>query len=264
MLCDVLQASNNLVRVTPCCKTDQGLCDCLRELSTDYTKRADSYNCHKKMGTYVLKYGPVYSSEIYWYLDATNFIERMPRGRPLRVFSLGCGFSPDYFAIKQYVADKSTGSSIEYVGIDLSNYWGAFRPLARDCSYISHDLTRPFELVSPDIVVVGKVFSTLFRNNRAAADAFLLNLQVSVLRDFNEETILVFFDVNHKDFGRDYFHQAASRFLSRCRQSYFEGGYTGNGWTCIKPGGMVFYIPPNLCVAPETNPKKSVVFEYRR
>lgn len=263
MFSEVLRRSDARLSALQCCKQDGSICDCVSTLHTDFTDRPDTYNCEKKMSTYVLRYGAAYASEIYHYLVASNFGGKIDVTRPLNVISLGCGFSPDYFAIKKYFEVNNIHQPIRYTGVDSSPCWEPLRPNVNECTYISGDITSSFTLNDPDVVVVGKVFSTLWRNNKDAASAFLVNLG-QVANTFRPGTILMFADINHVNFGRDVFHQNVSTFLPNCTQYYFDGGYTGNNWTCIQQAELVFDIPDGLSPVPHVGVGKTVVFEYRK
>lgn len=103
MFSQVLKKSEKRLSELQCCKQDGSACNCTTSLHEDYSERPDSYDCEKKMSTYVLRYGAAYASEIYHYLEASNFKQKINITRPLKIKSLGCGFSPDYFAIKTYL-----------------------------------------------------------------------------------------------------------------------------------------------------------------
>lgn len=137
------------------------------------------------------------------------------------------------------------------------------RPCVDECTYFSADITLPFNFVDPDVVVISKVFSTLHRNNPAAALNFLSNLKNAVNNSFKSNTILIFVDVNLNDFGRDIFHQSVSAYLPNYAQYYFDG-YTGNNWTRIARDNLVFDIPDGLSVSPLKGVRKTVIFEYRK
>ncbi len=259
----VLRNADERLSELPCCKGDGSECNCLNSLHEDFYSRPDSYNCEKKMRTYVLNYGAAYASEIYHYLVATNFMGKINTTRPLKVISLGCGFSPDYFAIKKYFADKHILQPIEYVGVDSSTCWVSVRPSVSDCSYVQADISSPFSLVNPDVLVVSKVFSTLYRNDKAVAATFLNNLEQAVNDSFQPDTRLIFVDINNQQLGRDVFHQKVSTFLPNCTQYYFDG-YAKNNWVKISDNGLVFDIPDGLSVHPLPNAIKTVIFEYRK
>jgi hypothetical protein len=263
MFNNVLIRSNSRLSSLPCCKQDGTQCDCVSCMNADFTSRADSYDCEKKMSTYVLKYGAAYASEIYHYLVASNFASKVDKSRPLNVISVGCGFSPDYFALRKYFQVNSINVPINYTGVDKSKCWDSVRPYSAECRYIPADITEPFTMKSPDVVVVSKVFSTLYRNNAAAADKFLKNLEKVAFKNFLEKTILIFIDVNHIDFGRDVFHKKVSSFLSTNSQYYFDG-YNERSWVHIKDEDIVFDIPDGLSGIQPHHIGKTVVFEYSK
>lgn len=263
MFSQVLRRSDERLSELQCCKQDGSPCDCTTSLHEDYTARPDSYDCEKKMSTYVLRYGASYASEIYHYLVASNFKNKINTTRPLKIFSLGCGFSPDYFAIKKYFENNNIELPVQYFGVDKSTCWQFSRPSTEECTYYSADITSPFNFIEPDVVVVSKVFSTLHRNSPTAAQGFLGNLQSAVNNSFKPGTILIFADVNLNDFGRDIFHQSVSAYLPNYAQYYFDG-YTGNNWTRIEQDELAFDIPDGLSVAPLKSVRKTVIFEYRK
>jgi hypothetical protein len=261
MLNEIFRNCNAQVSAQTCCKTDGTPCDCVAAMNLDFTARGDTYNCEKKMSTYVLKYGAAYASEIYHYLVASNFASKINRTRPLTIYSLGCGFSPDYFAIKKYLTDQNIFQPINYIGVDSSSCWDGKRPLSGECSYYMGDITAPFTLTSPDFIFVCKVFSTLYRNNQTVASNFLSNLMQVANDNFLPHSRLIYIDVNHQSFGRDVFHQSVINFLPKCAQYYFDG-YTGNGWQHITQNNLVFTAPPGLTNIQPQAVGKTVAFEY--
>lgn len=262
MFNDVLRRSNARLPYLQCCKQDGSVCDCVNSMNTDFTSRPDSYNCEKKMSTYVLKYGAAYASEIFHYLMASNFVRKINTTRPLNIISLGCGFSPDYFAIKKYLEINNITLPIRYTGVDSSTCWENVRPNTNECIYVTGDITSPFTLTDPDVVVVGKVFSTLWRNNRASANAFLSNLKQNTI-NFQPGTILIFSDVNHWQFGRDHFHQNVSSFLPSHDLYYFDGHHEDN-WIHIPRDELVFDASNGLSRIPIQGVGKTIIFEYRK
>jgi hypothetical protein len=216
------------------------------------------------MRTYVLRYGAAFASEIYHYLTASNFKAKViGMARPLKVVSLGCGFSPDYFAIRKYLEDNNICLAIEYFGLDKSNSWGHLRPDVDECQYCSFDITQPFPQFTADLVVVSKLFSTLYRNNETLANTFLNRLEQVADLSFGSKTTLIFVDVNLDIFGRDVFHDRVSLFLPNYRQYYYDG-YSKDNWIKIAKRELVFDIPTGLSVDPLTNTGKTVIFEYRK
>lgn len=259
MLSSILQQCNTRLPTYPCCQENH-ICDCLESLSNDYWNRADTYNCHKKMDTYVLRYGLAYASEIYHYLEATNFKSKINLNQPLIVKSLGCGFSPDYYAINKYFEDYNIKTPINYTGLDSSSCWDLSRPNNNECNYISCDLTSEFDISNADVVFICKVFSTLYRNKKW--NDFLRNLQIASNK-LKSGAIIVFIDINNWKMGRDIFHKNISQYLSVINQYYFDG-HSDDNWNHIQRNDIAFNIPNGLSVSPLCNTGKTVVFEYRK
>ncbi|MGB4498846.1 MAG: hypothetical protein WBI40_09110 [Methylococcaceae bacterium] len=74
---ETLKNYNERLSQYQCCSSNpEHICNCVNELSMDYDlsiRNADTYDCPKKMDTYVIKYGVAYASEIYHYLIASDF-----------------------------------------------------------------------------------------------------------------------------------------------------------------------------------------------
>lgn len=266
MLSYILQQCNDRISKYPCCKENH-LCDCVSDLKDDYNctvRTADTYKCKKKMDTYVIRYGAAYASEIYHYLEASDFKSKIKLNKPIIIKSLGCGFSPDYYAIKKYLNDNDIQIPINYAGFDNSDCWDEALPNTDECNYYEVDLTNQFDISDADVVIIGKVFSTLYRNNEYRD--FLKNLKLAV-STLKSGAIVIFIDINHCNFGRDVFHNSVSQYLPRFNQYYFnqeENPYIGNDWEAIEQSNIVFDIPDRLTVSPLRHTGKTVIFEYRK
>jgi hypothetical protein len=265
MLSSILQQCNARLPTYPCCQENHE-CNCLKSLSHDYWNRPDTYNCNKKMDTYVLRYGLSYASEIYHYLEASNFQNKINLNEPLIVKSLGCGFSPDYYAIKKYFEGCNTQmpTPINYTGLDSSSCWDLSRPDNNECHYQECDLTLPFDISGADIVFISKVFSTLYRNNNYIN--FLNNLE-SAISTLHPGAIIVFIDINNNTMGRDVFHNNVKKYLPISSKYYFdreENSYVGYEWERINNTNIMFDSPNNLNVMPLQHAGKTVIFEYRK
>ena len=258
---DVLIKCENRLSSLVCCKQDGSVCNCVESLQEDFFNRPDSYNCDKKMTTYVLRYGLAYASEIYHYFVASDLKGKIDVSRSLNIISLGCGFSPDYFALKKYIQNHAIDVPVRYRGLDNSICWNFARPDTAECCYQDANLTSPFSLQGADIVIMSKVFSTLFKNG--LADEFLYQLNKAVIDTLRQGAILVFIDVNHKDMGRDYFHLNVKKYMRNFDQYYFSG-YCEYNWIQIQQSHLVFNVPDQLSVASRQSTGSTVVFEYRK
>ena len=261
MLSNILNNCENAINQIDCCKGDNDACDCISSLMEDYSNRPDSYDCDKKMSTYVLRYGPIYASEIYHYLEHCNFSEWASEKEEINIISLGCGFAPDYAAVKEYLSDYEIDTSVNYLGLDKSSCWEIARPENNECEFINADLTRSFDLSGADIVFVCKVFSTLYRND--LENEFLNNFEEAVRDSLSDDAIVVFVDINNYKMGRDAFHNAVKTYLPNYNQYYFDG-YTGNNWTKINKNGITFSLPRRLSVTPLNSVGRTVIFDYRK
>jgi hypothetical protein len=92
-----------------------------------------------------------------------------------------------------------------------------------------------------------------------------LNHLKSAVDALKSDAIVIFIDVNNQKFGRDSFHQSVSQYLPKFEQYYFvPSGYTREEWTPIYSNNVVFSVPDDLSVTPESHTKSTVVFEYRK
>lgn len=265
MLVDVLRRCSGNVAQLTCCN-DRTPCNCEDSLWEDYFRRLDTYNCQKKMNTYVIKYGPSYVSEIYHYLTKSRVLDDFA-GTVVNVTSLGCGFAPDYFALQKYNAENQLNIDINYTGLDISTSWNFARPITPNCTFIHHDLTQDFSLRGANIIFVCKSFSTMHRSG--IGQRFLTNLNTAINRDLENGAIVVFVDINLQNFGRDVFDRGITGMPYK-RQYYFEGleqqgaTYTRPDWIEIESTNIIYPLNHNLIVDSISHTNKTVIFEYRK
>lgn len=264
MFLDALTKCDNEIRQLICCGK-RTPCNCEECLRDDYynDNHTETYNCQKKMDTYVIKYGPSYVSEIYHYLANSNILDNFNNSQ-LNVISLGCGFAPDFYAIQSYCIDKQLKIKLNYHGLDISEAWNTARPSINEGgNFIHADLTQSFSLQNANIVFVCKSFSTMLRNN--IHNIFLQNLHSAITQSMPKDSFLIFVDVNHCDMGRDIFDSSLSKTITPTKKYYFcDAKYKEYGWNEIKSTNVIYQIPQNLSVSsiPQTN--NTVIFEYRK
>ncbi len=255
---------NDIFLASNCCHDDGRTCSCYDCLEEDYYSRGDSYNCRKKLCYYTMNYGPAYASEIYHYLSASQLLERQFNGRNIRVLSLGCGFSPDAYALDRYIDDNYLDITFDYTGYDMEINWNGLREDYPNRDYETRNLLNGFSLAGYDIVFMCKVFSTIMRNDMKNGTA-LLNILKYQVNQMSNGSYFIFNEVNHRDFGRDWFDSEINNLVSRYNKYYFpiENAFS-RGYTPINDTGNVFEFPRNLAVYPKTYVNKSIIFEYRK
>ncbi|KFF65370.1 hypothetical protein SOV92_02860 [Pectobacterium brasiliense] len=259
MFLNAMRDCNNEISSLECCG-DRSPCNCENSLTEDYYHRNDSYNCQKKMDTYVIKYGPSYISEIYHYLEVSQILTRF-RNSPLNIISLGCGFAPDYYAISKYNQDNQLNIQINYTGLDLSTFWNTARPNVQNCTFRQTNLTESFSLKDAHIVFICKSFSTMYKNGMHAQ--FLQNLTSAINQDMSPGSILVFIDVNHIGLGRDVFDDNISSAISPINKYHFKG-YSELDWIIINNNNVIYNINQGLFVESIPNTNDTIIFEYRK
>ena len=236
-----------------CCHRGAKPCDCYRCLREGFYELADKYNCEKKMAFYVINYGAAFCNEFYYYLNTSNVLNNFIE-KPIKILSLGCGFAPDYYAIEKYIADKNLQINFSYIGYDCSTHWNSQIDFLKNQRNNFHfeirdltDLEKPLSFADYDLVVMCKVFSTIYKHKK---HELLLQNIIDATNSMKKDAVFLFNDINDKEMGRDKFDNAVSGFLvSSDARKYYTAGYTGNNWTLIQQPHTIF---------------KNVFFEYRK
>lgn len=254
---------DNFLRNSPCCSNISGhICNCYNELRKDFYERPDTYNCDKKMNYYALNYGASFISEYYHYISQSQLIQNILINREhVYIKSLGCGFAPDYYAIQKYCDDNGINCHLNYIGYDTSNNWGTIRPQGRNIKFINSNISSNVDLSDADIVIIGKVFSTITRHQQASA--FISTLQNAITNTMPQDSILIFNDINNIHLGRDQFDNSVANLFRISNKFYFDG-YQGPNWTHINQHNIIYQIPAGLTVTPLPNTGCTVIFEYRK
>ena len=170
----LLEKCNELYDELDCCHGNNSTCSCGDCWKSDFYAGPDSYNCLKKLCYYTMNYGPAYASEIYHYFDKSQIFEREFNNRAvINLLSLGCGFSPDAYAIEKYIDDNKLNIEYNYTGFDIEERWNEIRENANNKHYEVCDLLDGFSLREYDIIFICKVFSTIRRNNIERSITFL-------------------------------------------------------------------------------------------
>jgi hypothetical protein len=252
----------------PCCHSDDRKCYCYNCLQPGfYVGGLDEYDCPKKMNFYVLKYGPSYISEIYHYLTASQLLERFQDN--INILSLGCGFSPDYYAILKYILDNNLALNFQYYGWDISQFWDSTRSPLKNIVYQTVDLLHPFSFANSQIIMVNKLFSTVHRHNQHMI--FLQNLISAITNTMETNSILVFNDVNNYMTGRDIFDKYIAQLFNNVNvKRYYNDepehpackGY-GN-WIHIQHDNIIYPTDYAPDIGPIDFMNQNVFFEYRK
>jgi hypothetical protein len=236
----------------PCCHPIGKECNCSDCLKKGYFGTIpDTYDCERKNNTYVQIYGLPFINEIHAYLDSSLIIESFETDI-INLLSLGCGFCPDYYAVTQYITDKGLAVNFQYCGLEKSLAWNSTRSsqLNNNCSQT--DLSNSFSFQNMHIIMLNKVFSTIYRNG--LADIFLSNLSNAINNSMQQNAILVFNDININDRGRDNFDETILSFFNHNNvKKYYTGGYNPNN----NPWEKIDVNYPD-------HEYKSVFFEYRK
>jgi hypothetical protein len=216
------------------------------------------------MNYYVLKYGSSYVSEIYHYLENSLVIESLGVNN-LNVLSLGCGFCPDYYALSQYISDKGLNITFQYYGLDNSTAWDTTRISHSNALYNQSDLLQPFNISNAHIIMLNKLFSTIYRHSLHGG--FLQNLTTAINTTMTENGVLVFNDVNSIHMGRDVFDRQISLLFpqTNIRRYYTDNPpYIGTNWGQISQNTIVCPITALPFVEPINFINRNVFFEYRK
>jgi hypothetical protein len=244
-----------------CCHQDGRPCCCYDCLKLGFHNEPDEYDCPKKLSYYIGKYAASYTSEIYNYLSKSKIIDQFNNGL-LRVLSLGCGFSPDYYAISQYIADNRLNITLEYSGFDNSIHWNAARISYPNLNFNFVNLLHEFRINGFDIVIMNKVFSTIYKHNQE--NIFLQHLSNAIDWTNGDPLIFIFNDVNSIHMGRNVFDSFIAPKFTSVRQFCTSSSiYKGFGWEILE-SQMVFPIIPNPEIDPLDEIRQYIFFEYRK
>jgi SAM-dependent methyltransferase len=234
-------------------------------LNDGFYGHADEYDCEKKMAFYVLNYGKSYISEIYHYLKNSQILDNITG--QFNILSLGCGFCPDYYAISKYITDHGINMKIDYVGIDISAAWNKTRMQHKNIHYFQMnltDLSHPLSFQGYNLIMMNKVFSTIFVHNNHIP--FLQNIVNAINVSMEKDAILIFNDVNSYYMGRDVFDGTISYYVSTIKKYYTDSPpFSGNGrWIQIPETDIIYPFNNYGDIYPLNTLAKSVFFEYRK
>lgn len=267
--CDHLIATNTQTYVcnaTPQQTINQVNCfSCVRDSFRSAGR--DTYNCLIKLCHYSINYGPIYTSEIYHFLEESHFLEVyfLNLTRPINVLSLGSGFGPDYIALNKYRNDKQLHMNFNYLGWDKEPLWNQ---ITNTNVPATHDILNGFQCPNADIIFINKLFSTLKNHN---LDTQFLSVFAQSLQTLPIGSFVVFNDVNSMYMGRDNFDTFAQQNSLQAIGKYFFDvqGTNGNsayngGYTAIQSTHNIFQTPANFQHTPKPYANQTVFFLYRK
>ena len=264
----LLDYANKTFKSITNCPESKTLDSCYNCLSTHFYNPDgnEKYDCERGLSHYVLDYGPCYASSTYHFLTVSNILQILGK-KNIRILSIGCGFSPDYYAFKKFISDNSLDILIDYTGIELHPEWNIFHnpKLTPDKKILNLDVLkmRIPDFETYDIIFIDKFFSSLSDPEGRSKWLHLLKHYISKL--MKSDAILIFKDVNHLSRGRDLFDSTISPYFSTVThyKFNFDGAY---GWhyNNIDENKNVFIsYPPNLAITPKSAVVKEVVFIYQ-
>lgn len=224
----------------------------------------EKYDCIKGLSDYIMEYGPCYASSTYHFLQASDILSRYPSNSCIKILSIGCGFSPDYYAFKKFIADKNLALFIDYYGIELHEDWGLFHNSHKSDKTINFQdvlSTRILNFETYDIIIMDKFFSTLSNPDGRSRWLELLKCYVKKMKS---DAILIFKDVNHQDRGRDFFDSEISPLFNKSTHyKYNVAGAYGQHYQNINKTSNVFTdFPSDLSIIPKNEVMKEIVFVY--
>lgn len=239
---------------------------CLKCLTSSfYSQNSDTYNCLKKLATYTIEYGSMYVSEIYHFLEESQLFQKHFKEKDkINILSLGCGFKPDYIAVKKYLTNKDIEIKVEYKGHDIEPLWN---DIINDIDNLTpidvKDIIDGFDCNNIDILFMNKVFSTL--KNCGTETDFLDTFQDEI-DNLKVGSFIIFNDINNRDMGRDTFDTFATENSLEVVGKFFfnrEGAYTVN-YTSIESSHNICNIPDDISFTPRDAPTKAIFFLYKK
>jgi hypothetical protein len=260
---DILNKCSAQYSLLVCCHPKPN-CDCLKCLPDGFFGNDDNYSCEKKQYSYVMRYGSIFASEIYHYLEHSQILEQNFTNSTVKVLSLGCGFAPDLIALQKYINDKQLSVQYEYTGIDISDSWNNIRISDDNVMYCTDNVLSGFDLSDYDIVFVVKLYSAL--RKITSHNKFIDILKNQIKNKLKSGAFLIFDDFNSVNMGRDEFDEKISGLFSSKKYFYFNvgGAHHEAGYDSIPGVNNVFNIPDKLIISPEKEVKRDVIFEYKK
>jgi len=262
---NILERCNQIQQDLQCCHSDGRICYCMNCLQDGfYSNDRDAYNCLKRLCFYTMNYGPIYVSEIYHFLDAsrvmTFFCSQL---RDIRALSIGCGFAPDFIAIRKYIQNNRINLKVSYTGYDIEHNWQNITDDIIPNTPVIHNVLNGFSLHGYHIIFLNKLFSTLKQNNQS--DDFLKILVRECGNSMQNGAFLVFNDINHWAKGRDEFDTTISNVLTPIGRYYFNvrDAYSNN-YIEIPNTHNICQIPLRSPISPLQSATKSVFFLYQK
>jgi len=228
---------------------------------------SDTYNCFKKLATYTVYYGTMYTSEIYHFLEQSKLLEKYFNNKKIiNVLSLGCGVMLDKIALKYYIKNKEMNINLSYKGYDIEPLWNEIN-FSED--FETKNIVDGFDCREIDIIFMNKVFSTLKSND--LSNDFLDTFEKE-LKKLSSGSFVIFNDINRDTQGRDEFNYfALHNSLESIGQYFFnhEKEYT-LFYTEIKNNKNRYnahikqILPDNFPFQPKDEPSRTVFFLYRK
>ncbi|PKN01897.1 MAG: hypothetical protein CVU77_02890 [Elusimicrobia bacterium HGW-Elusimicrobia-1] len=183
--------------------------------------------------------------------------------KKIKILSLGCGFAPDFLAATKYISDNDLSMSIDYHGIDMNDSWKSARYELTGARFSTDDVSVNIDLSGYDIVIIGKLFSTLMKNSLGGK--FLDTFRWAVSSQLKKSAFVIFNDINSRNKGRDVFHNRVCDLFTSVRQYYCDDPpYKGASWIPIPENHIVCSIPIGFEHSPLREIRQSVFFEYKK
>lgn len=275
------QAINNAAQhFTSTCLSTQGICDltpgslcgwhnCHQRAFGLAEPYKYGYNCCNFTYAYVMRYLPIYTTELLFFLEESQVLGQYAHGA-LRVLSLGCGAGTDHYAIltHQAIYPACNPSTYTYYGIDKESSWANVQIPDQHAQYFQGDIfnteiQQVISLYQPNLVFFNKIASALWlagQVQRNAFQNFILNTLVPALPS---GTNVVLNDVNHENLGRDNFDNWFSQCLSP-QVRYRLKGY-GTHYSHIDKDGLHSYfsgVQPQGNISFENSVRQTYFFHY--
>jgi hypothetical protein len=143
--------------------------------------------------------------------------------------------------------------------------WATTRLSHANASYVQTDLLNPFSFQNIHIIMLNKVFSTIYRHG--FTNEFLFNLSNAIDTSMQQNSILVFNDINHIAMGRDMFDKSISSLFSASKiKKYYTDNppYIEKTWKKIPQNSVIFPVTALPFVEPIDFINRNVFFEYRK
>lgn len=205
-----------------CCPGNCGKCLDEVHLSRGTNERKD-YTCTHMMDYYVGRYMYAYAAEDKKAFDVVR--EGIADLKHIHMLSIGCGPSPDLFAILDYLNEQGMDKPVSYIGFEHNEGWKKIHKyiteiigreaIVKYCYQDVFDVFQKLTLTETNVLMMQYLLSHVVYNEREEEiDEFFDDLVGHVIMKMEPHSYIVMNDINHR-LARDRFDLLERKIVER-------------------------------------------------